>query len=1362
MYVARAYIIILFVLLYDLWCARQTLINPNTVLMKKQLTLLFALFCLFSGSSWAQQFIQGNLQFTVTDVVDKTVTVSRAYDNISGDIVIPSKVTNGGVTYTVTSVASNAFYSTNIASITIPATVMLLGDRAFEGCGNLSRITIEDSENELSFTAGYYGIMYNANADKTMYIGRNLVPSENSAPFPNVTSVTFGDKVTTIRRNLFQNQYKLSRVTIGKGVKTIEKEAFRSCGTDESVEKMVVAIGENVTLIESDAFNGCDKLTSIVLPSTLKNIDGYAFAYTGLKSIAIPASVDSIGDRGFGDCHSLTNIRIEDKAEALKMTSGYYGTFNYCDADKTIFIGRNLSLSEISAPFINATNVEFGDKVTVINPKLFQWSAKLKSVKMGIGITDIGYEAFYDAGDDENVEEMIVDMGSNVTTIGTSAFEGCDKLLSVTLPNTLKTIYGAAFQTTGLGSIIIPASVDSLGDRAFGNSDNLSSIRIEDKAEPLKLTSGYYGTFAYSNADKTMYIGRDLKLSEVTSVASNVTNVEFSDFVTTINPKLFSGNTKLARVKMGNGITSIGYEAFFDSGDDETVDEMIVTMGKNVKTIGSQAFYSCEKLKKITLPSVLANIDGYAFAQSGLEAITIPASVDSIGDRGFGDCHSLASVRIEDKAEALKLRNGYYGTFAYSNADKTMYIGRDLELNEVNALATDVTSVVFSDFVTTINPKLFSSIDKLASVKMGSGITTIGYEAFYDTGDDENIEEMVVELGKNVTTIGSSAFYGCDNLKKVTLPSVLTNIDGYAFGDTGLTGITIPASVDSIGDRGFGDCKSLASIHIENGAKVLKLRNGFYGTFAYSDAEKSVYIGRNLQLNEETSLAPNVTSVVFSDNVTTLPAKLFSDNKLTKVTAPWLTPININANVFSSATYNTAKLSIPGGTTNAYKSHSVWRLFLNIEESSFFVTGTATQGGTLTFAGESVTNGTKKVLVERESDVVFKVKADENYDFTSLKVNGAAVPVENGTYTYPNLQSNIEVVATFTEKPKFDIVATATGGTVSLNGAAPSASQSIKVYRDTDVTLAFQPNENYRLKKITVNGTDVTAQVTNNTLKLENIQDTKTIVVTFEKYIFSVTISGAGVSVNNTTPHYGDNVTVTIDNDPDRTLVSLIVNGQDVTAQVVNGQYIIKNVTDDVTIEATFKSTKEFITLTGEYATFSCAQDLNFTSSNLRAYIASGFNKNTNQVLLVRVYDVPAGTGVFLVGEPGTTYKIPYTESVSYYVNLFQANLQKSTIYATTGDYTNYNFGEQDSYLGFYPIIDYMTLLAQTAYLQLPSSFVAAGVKVSIVFEEDIIDGIEDFRISETDETIYDLTGRRLGKTQKGINIVNSKKILVK
>ena len=362
--------------------------------------------------------------------------------------------------------------------------------------------------------------------------------------------------------------------------------------------------------------------------------------------------------------------------------------------------------------------------------------------------------------------------------------------------------------------------------------------------------------------------------------------------------------------------------------------------------------------------------------------------------------------------------------------------------------------------------------------------------------------------------------------------------------------------------------------------------------------------------------------------------------------------------------------------------------------------------------------------------------------------------LQDNTLKIENIQEAKTIVVTFT-KMKFQIAKQTTqNGSIEL-------SKTVVEWGDS-FTATFRPATGYELATATVNNQDVTAQVADNVLTVTDVKENKTVGATFQKLVFSVTVSGGGISVSTTSPQYGDDVTVSIEDDPDRTLVSLLVNGQDVTAQVKDGQYIINNVTGNVTVEATFKSTKEFITLTGEYATFSCPQDLNFTGSDLRAYIASGFNKATNQVLLTRVKDVPAGTGVFLVGTPGETYKIPYSETSSYYVNLLKANLQKSTIQATEGNFTNYTFGEQDGEPGFYPIDGTATLLAQTAYMQLPTGFVVAGVKVSVVFEEDIIDGIEEFRISEQDATIYDLAGRRLGKTQRGINIVGGKKVLIK
>ena len=867
------------------------------------------------------------------------------------------------------------------------------------------------------------------------------------------------------------------------------------------------------------------------------------------------------------------------------------------------------------------------------------------------------------------------------------------------------------------------------------------------------------------------------------------------------------------------------------------------------KTVSVKRYTSGIK-GEVVIPSTVINegttytvtsITDKGFQNTSITAVTIPASVETIGYYAFYECESLTSINIEESTDPLEFVTGYSRSFG--STAKTVFIGRNINCtgdypNE--RIFNKLTDLTIGDKVTEIPNNMFDGNSELQNVTIGTGVKYIGESAFRNCGTTDEVTELKVEMGVNVDSLATNAFQYCTKLQTISLPSTLKVIESYAFQYTGLTALFVPASVKRIGYYAFLGTNQLAKVNFQDSTEPLEFVTGYSRSFG-SNA-KEVYIGRDIKRTGDYSnerLFNNVTALTFGGKVTEIGPYMFNGNsELQEVRVPWTQPIVINTNVFNNTTYSNAILFVPGGTMDAYRVDNAWGKFLNMEVGSYFVTGTATAGGTLKFEGETVTNGSKKLLVDREKDVVFEMEPEQNYDFTSLTVNGTAVNIAGRVYTYPNLLQDIEVKATFTEKPKFDIKATATGGTVSLNGADFSAEQSVKVYRDTDVTLAIAANEGYEKPVVTVNGTDVTAQLKDNQLTIENIQEAKTIVVTFQKQqfqiaaeqtqngsielsknvvewgdsftatfkpatgyelatatlngadvtaqvkagvltvtdvkenktvgatfqklSFTVSVSGGGVTVSNPNPQYGDDVTVSIEDDPDRTLVSLIVNGEDVTAQVKDGKYIIYNVSGNVTVEATFKSTKEFITLTGEYATFSCPQDLNFTGSNLRAYIASGFNKATGQALLTRVYDVPAGTGIFLVGEPGTTYKIAYSETSSYYVNLFKANLTKSTIQAAEGDKVNFVYDVQDGEPGFYPIDDAVTLLAQTAYMQLPAGFVQAGVKVSVVFEEDIIDGIEEFRISESDATIYDLAGRRLSKTQRGINIVNGKKVLMK
>ena len=190
-----------------------------------------------------------------------------------------------------------------------------------------------------------------------------------------------------------------------------------------------------------------------------------------------------------------------------------------------------------------------------------------------------------------------------------------------------------------------------------------------------------------------------------------------------------------------------------------------------------------------------------------------------------------------------------------------------------------------------------------------------------------------------------------------------------------------------------------------------------------------------------------------------------------------------------------------------------------------------------------------------------------------------------------------------------------------------------------------------------------------------------------------------------------------------------------------------------------------FITLGQEVGTYSYGEDLDFTGSNLKAYIAAGYNKGLNQVLVVRVYDVPAGTGLFLKGEPGVKYNIPKTTSQSYYVNMFKPNLTAGPVAQTEGSMSNFLLAKPGAYFMFCAPTTDATLGANRAYLQVPTSFISNNAReVKIVFEDDNATGISDASgLSGTDK-FYDLQGRLVydGQLKKGLYIVNGKKVVIK
>ena len=198
---------------------------------------------------------------------------------------------------------------------------------------------------------------------------------------------------------------------------------------------------------------------------------------------------------------------------------------------------------------------------------------------------------------------------------------------------------------------------------------------------------------------------------------------------------------------------------------------------------------------------------------------------------------------------------------------------------------------------------------------------------------------------------------------------------------------------------------------------------------------------------------------------------------------------------------------------------------------------------------------------------------------------------------------------------------------------------------------------------------------------------------------------------------------------------------------------------EDVTVTGTFVAVVEFITLTQQYIPFSCAKTLDFTNSDLKAYIVTSYIASINYAVLEEVQVVPAGTGVMLIGEVGTTYKIPYVdaETPALQGNMLVGVVQAATIAVQDAALTDYVFNAEVN--GFEPQTANFDMPSQSAYLQLPTDQVVAGAIVRFAVH-DTSDGITGLKQNADENAIFDLQGRRVSKAGKGIYIIGGKKVL--
>lgn len=223
----------------------------------------------------------------------------------------------------------------------------------------------------------------------------------------------------------------------------------------------------------------------------------------------------------------------------------------------------------------------------------------------------------------------LVNIPSTVTIIDKYAFLGCTNLSSVTFdsPSSLNTIGLYAFRECNLlTSFVVPAPVSVIDYGAFFECVNLSSLEFESQS--TLTTIGTYA-FGFCSGLSSFTIFRSvISIGDVVFLGTNVSATVDSE-----NPN-YSGS---GGVLYDKDQTRLMYCPTVKSG--------IFELPSTVKNIATDAFYNCQSLTQILLPSGLEIIDDWAFENcTGLTTVSIPSLVRSIGSEAFYNCSGLTSI----------------------------------------------------------------------------------------------------------------------------------------------------------------------------------------------------------------------------------------------------------------------------------------------------------------------------------------------------------------------------------------------------------------------------------------------------------------------------------------------------------------------------------------------------------------------------------------------------------------------------------------------------------------------------------------------------------------------------------------------
>lgn len=379
---------------------------------RKIAAIILAFMICVTLLSGTEAFAAGENVFYTADLGGTLAIRGVEVNDSNGNVTVPSQIDGK----TVSEISNKAFANPQIKSITIPASVIKVGARAFDANYALRSVT---------FISGI----------EKVEIGINAFRSCTA-----LTSVTLPSTLEKIPANCFEGCTALNSLTVPASVKVIENNAFFKCTgitdyyVDSSSTSFKAVNGAIYTYDGSELVQyPCGRTaTTFTVPSDVRTIGVSAFAYAPLKSVTLPAGLKTVGAYAFYYCTKLESVTLPSGLQTIGDSA-----FSNCKSLKSIVIPGSVTEMENAFSYSSLESVEIEAGVKNISLNAFQHSKSLKTVTLNSGLTSIDNGAFYDC---TGLSRIYIP--STVTSIDNMAF---GLIPDLTITSDSSSAYAAAF-----------------------------------------------------------------------------------------------------------------------------------------------------------------------------------------------------------------------------------------------------------------------------------------------------------------------------------------------------------------------------------------------------------------------------------------------------------------------------------------------------------------------------------------------------------------------------------------------------------------------------------------------------------------------------------------------------------------------------------------------------------------------------------------------------------------------------------------------------------------------------------------------------------------------------------------------------